>query len=295
MSWPAPLDMAFMRHAFAAVTCIAITGSAMGYFVVLRRQAFASHALANVGFAGAAGASLLGYDPMLGLFAFVFAAALLMAAAGEDIGQRDISVGMILMFSLGLGILFVNLYSANANAAIGILFGSVLGISHGQLQLTAVVSLAVIVALVCIFRPLRFASLNPAAARARGLPVAVISTVFLLLLAATAAVAVPVIGALLSFAIFIGPAATAQAWTGRVAAGLMLTVVLALFEAWSGLWISYYVNVPATSCIAGLSFLLYAVSWLTTRWPATVAGGGVANRPLPDSESCVDASVARNS
>ena len=266
MSWPEPLDMTFMRHAFAAGSCIAIAGSAVGYFVVLRRQAFAAHALSNVGFAGAAGASLLGFDPMLGLFVFVAAAALLMAAAGEDIGDRDISVGMILMFSLGLGVLFINLYSANANAAIGILFGSVLGISTAQLQLTAAVSLAVVVLLAAMFRPLRFASLNPAAARARGVPVAAISTLFLLILAAASAVAVPVIGALLSFAIFVGPAAAAQAWTGRVATGLALTVVLALAQTWGGLWFSYYVNVPATSCIATLSFVAYAASRVPLRF-----------------------------
>lgn len=267
MNWPAPLDMAFMRHAFAAGSCIAIAGSAVGYFVVLRRQAFAAHGLANIGFAGAAGASMVGLDPMAGLFVFVLAAAALMAVAGDDIGDRDISVGMILMFSLGLGILFVNLYSANANAnaAIGILFGSVLDINTAQLQLTAGVSVVVVLLLAAMYRPLRFASLNPAAARARGLPVTLISTLFLLILALMSAVAVPVIGALLSFAIFVGPAAAAQAWTGRVATGVLLTVVLALAETWGGLCFSYYANVPAISCIAALSFLLYVVSRIPVR------------------------------
>lgn len=263
MTWPAFLDMAFMRHAFAAGTCIAIAGSTVGYFVVLRRQAFAAHALSNVGFAGAAGASLAGVDPMLGLFVFVMAAAMVMAAAGENIGDRDVSVGMILMFSLGLGILFVNLYSANADAAIGILFGSVLGISTAQMQLTALVSLMVVVLLAALFRPLRFASLNPQAARARGVPVAAISLLFLLLLGAIASVSVPVIGSLLSFAIFVGPASAAQAWTKRVATGLTLTVLLALTEVWGGIVASYYVNWPASSCIASLSFGFYAAGWLS--------------------------------
>lgn len=265
MNWPAPLDMAFMRHAFAAASCIAVAGSAVGYFVVLRRQAFAAHALANIGFTGAAGASLAGVDPMLGLLVFVFAGAIWMGTTSENIGDRDIGVGMILMFSLGLGILFVNLYSANANAAIGILFGSVLGIAIDQVRLTAGVSVAVLVALLVMFRPLRFASMNPAAARARGLPTAAIDVLFLVLLAAATTVAVPVIGALLAFAVFVGPAAAAQAWTGRVATGLALTVGLALVETWGGLSASYYVNLPASSCIATLSFLVYVVSRLTTR------------------------------
>ncbi|WP_111747631.1 metal ABC transporter permease [Salinisphaera orenii] len=257
-------EMAFMRHAYMAVTCIAIAGSLVGYFIVLRRQAFAAHALSNIGFAGAAGGSLVGVDPLAGLFVFVIGAALLMAASGEDIGRRDISVGMILMFSLGLGILFVNLYSANADAAIGILFGSVLGISDGQLYTIAGVSVIVLVALAAMFRPLRFASLNAPAARARGVPVTFIGTLFLLVVAAMAAVSVPVIGALLSFAIFVGPASAAHAWTARTSRGLALTVVLALVQCWAGLAISYYVNVPATSCIASLSFGFFALSWLTT-------------------------------
>lgn len=263
MSWPALLDMAFMRHAFATGGCVAVAGSMVGYFVVLRRQAFAAHALANVGFAGAAGASLAGVDPMLGLFVFVMAAAVLMAVAGERIGQRDVSVGMILTFSLGLGILFVNLYSANADAAIGILFGSVLGITTSQMRLTAIVALLVVASLLAMFQPLRFASLNAPAARARGLPVTLIGVLFLLLLGAIASVSVPVIGSLLSFAIFVGPASAAQAWTGRVGSGLALTVLLALVEVWGGIAASYYVNLPASSCIASCSFGFYALSRLT--------------------------------
>nr|WP_207233662.1 metal ABC transporter permease [Salinicola tamaricis] len=195
---PEFLQFAFMRNAFVATTLIALMGSLVGYFVVLRRQAFASHALSNIGFAGAAGASLAGVDPMLGLLLFVMGAALVMAWTGRDLGERDVSVGMILMFSLGLGALFVNLYSANANAAIGILFGSVFGIDAGQIRWIAITSAGVLLGLGAIFRPLRFASLNPQAARAQGIPVATFDTLFLLLVGAAAAIAVPVIGSLLS-------------------------------------------------------------------------------------------------
>lgn len=269
MNWPGLLSMAFMRHAFMAGGLVAVAGSLVGYFIVLRREAFASHALTNLGFAGAAGASLLGVDPMFGLFVFIFVAALLIATIGRDIDQRDISVGMVLVFSLGLGLLFVNLYSANANAAIGILFGSVLGISTGQLQLIAGVSTGIVLALAVLFRPLRFTSMNAPAARARGLPVGAINIVFLLIFSAMAAVAVPVIGALLSFAIFVGPAAAAQIWTTRMVTGLPLTVVLALIEVWGGLSLSYYVDIPASSSMAGLSFLFFAVSLASRK--ATVA------------------------
>lgn len=263
MMLPEFLRYDFMQNAFLATTIIALMGSLVGYFVVLRRQAFGSHALSNIGFAGAAGASLIGAEPMVGLLVFVLGAALLMAWSGRNVGERDVSVGMILMFSLGLGALFINLYSANANAAIGILFGSVFGIDASQIRWITITSLIVLAGLVAIFRPLRFSSLNPDAARARGIPVSLIDTLFLLLLGACAAIAVPVIGSLLSFAIFIGPAAAAQAWSGRVATGLALTALLALGESLGGLIISYYANLPASSCIAALSFGLYAFSRLS--------------------------------
>ncbi|WP_110669721.1 metal ABC transporter permease [Salinicola halophilus] len=263
---PEFLQFAFMRHAFVATTAIALMGSLVGYFVVLRRQAFASHALSNIGFAGAAGASLIGAEPMLGLLVFVMGAALVMALTGREMGERDISVGMILMFSLGLGALFINLYSANANAAIGILFGSVFGIDADQIRWIVVVSLVLLGGLATLFRPLRFASLNPEAARARGIPVRTIDTLFLLLVGAAAAIAVPVIGSLLSFAIFIGPAAAAQAWCPRIGAGLALTAALALTQSLGGLVLSYYANLPASSCIGALSFGCYALSRLTRRF-----------------------------
>ncbi|WP_205909446.1 metal ABC transporter permease [Salinicola lusitanus] len=269
MTVPEFLRYDFMQNAFLATTIIAVMGSLVGYFVVLRRQAFGSHALSNIGFAGAAGASLIGAEPMVGLLVFVLGAALLMAWSGRNVSERDVSVGMILMFSLGLGALFINLYSANANAAIGILFGSVFGIDASQIRWITITSLVVLAGLVAIFRPLRFASLNPDAARARGIPVSLIDTLFLLLLGAASAIAVPVIGALLSFAIFIGPASAAQAWSGRIGVGLALTVLLSLGESWGGLVISYYANLPASSCIAGLSFGLYALSRLTRHGVST--------------------------
>jgi zinc/manganese transport system permease protein len=269
--------MAFMRHALLASTCIAVAGSAVGYFAVLRQQAFAAHALSNVGFAGAAGAILAGVNPMVGLFVFTMAAAVVLSAVSPTWKENDVGVGMVLMFSLGLGALFLNVYGANADAAIGILFGSVFGISSAQVKVIVVVSLCVLVVLAALFRPLRYASINEQAARASGVPVALVGLLFILTLAATAAVAVPVIGALLSFAIFVGPAAAAQAWTGRVATGLFLTVAFALVQTWCGLLASYYWNYPATSWIAGFSFAFYLFSLLAKRYGAR----RWADDPLP--------------
>ncbi len=154
------LQYAFMRHAYSAGAAIAIAAAIVGYFVILRRQAFAAHALSHVGFTGAAAAILLGLSPYTGLFAATFLTALGLALLGSRVNERDIAVGMILMFSLGLGVLFLNLYTTNSQSAMGILFGSIVGITAGQASLSVGVSLLVLLAMVLIFRPLLFMSLT---------------------------------------------------------------------------------------------------------------------------------------
>ena len=134
------LEYGFMRHALLAGSSIAVASAAVGYFVTLRRQAFAAHALSHVGFTGAAGAILLGVSPYLGLFAFTLAAGIALALAGGRLRERDIGIGMVLMFALGLGVLFLNLYTANAQAAMSILFGSIVGITAGQADLSLAVA-----------------------------------------------------------------------------------------------------------------------------------------------------------
>ena len=203
-------EYAFMRHALAAGTAIAVVSATVGYFVTMRRQAFAAHALSHVGFAGAAGAILLGLDPYVGLFGITFLAALGLAWSGQRLSERDVSVGMILMFSLGLGVLFLNLYMENVHAAMAILFGSIVAVTLGQTWLSVGVAIAVMVLLAAIVRPLLFMSLNEEAAAGRGVPVKLLNAIFLGLLAVTVAIAVPVIGALLIFALLVGPPAAAQ-------------------------------------------------------------------------------------
>ncbi|MBW4046867.1 MAG: metal ABC transporter permease [Proteobacteria bacterium] len=254
------LDYGFMRHALLAASSIAVASAAIGYFVTLRRQAFAAHALSHVGFTGAAGAILLGLSPYLGLFAFTLAAALALGLAGGRLRERDIGIGMVLMFALGLGVLFLNLYTANAQAAMSILFGSIVGITAQQAALSLGVALACLLALAGIYRPLAFASLNPEAARARGVPVRALDLLFIALVAAVVAIAVPVIGALLIFAFLIGPAAAAQALTRGMARGVLLAMVLALLLTWAGLAAAYYIGYPSSTWIASLSFALYVAA-----------------------------------
>jgi zinc/manganese transport system permease protein len=255
------LEYAFMRHALAAGTAIAMAAAVVGYFVTLRRQAFAAHALSHVGFTGAAGAILLGLNPYTGLFAATFLTALGLAWLGSRLSERDVAVGMILMFSLGLGVLFLNLYTTNAQSAMTILFGSIVGITRGQAWLSVGVALAVLLGMALIRRPLLFMSLNEEAAAGRGVPVQILNVIFLGLLAATVAIAVPIIGALLIFSLLVGPPAAARSLSRDARNGLLIAVLLGVLETLGGIACSYTLGYPASTWIASLSFIVYVAAY----------------------------------
>lgn len=256
------LEYGFMRHAYAAGGAIAVVSAAVGYFVTLRRQAFAAHALSHLGFTGAAGALLLGVSAYAGLFVFTLAGGLALALAGRRLRERDVGIGMVLMFALGLGVLFLNLATGNSQSAMGILFGSIVGITSAQVTLSVAVAAAGLLGLALLYRPLCYASLDPEAAQARGVNTRRLDLLFITLVAATVAIAVPVIGALLIFALLIGPPAAAQALSRSLAGGLLWAVAIGVAVTWAGLAAAYAIGYPASTWIAGLSFALYLCAWV---------------------------------
>ena len=255
--WQDIFQYDFMRHAFLAGTIIAILAGTVGYFVVLRGLAFASHTLANIGFAGAAGAVLVGIAPVYGLLAFTLIGGLGMGAFGKRLSQRDVAVGIILSLALGLGILFISLYQGYSNDAYAVLFGEVLGISQQDVVIALAVGAVTLLALGALYRPLLFASLDEEAAEAKGVPTRFIGVAFMLILSLAVAEAVQIVGVLLIFALLVTPAATAERLTARPSAALLLSVLLALFFTWGGLVIAYYLPYPLGFFITTLSFGTY--------------------------------------
>lgn len=252
----------FMRNALLAGTLVALLGGAAGYFVVLRGQSFAAHMLSQVGFPGAAAGVLLHLSPVLGLVAFCLAAALGIGLRGDalDAGRRreSAAVGAILAFALALGLLFFRLYSgASTQAIYGFLFGSILGVTDRDVTLTALTTLGGLAAIAAIARPLVFASVDPDAAAARGVPVRAISALFLAVLALSVAEAVQVVGTLLVFALLVTPGAIAQALTARPGLGLGLTVLISLVVVWAGLAIAYFSLLPVGFVVTSLAFAAY--------------------------------------
>jgi len=253
------LAFEFMRNAFAAGTMIALVAGIIGYFVVLRRSSFASHALGHTGFSGAAAAVLVGVDPVYGLLLFTMVAASGMAFLGNRASNRDVEIGTVLAFALGLGLLFLSLYEGYATEAYSILFGEVLGISTSGVVFTLWAGFAVLAVVAIIYRPLLFASLDEDVAEAKGLPMLVLGLAFLWLLAVTITIAVQIVGVLLIFALMVTPAAIAVRLTTRVGTAVLASILIAVSATWAGLFLGFYLNAPVSFFITGIIFGEYIV------------------------------------
>jgi zinc/manganese transport system permease protein len=247
----------FMQHAFEAGTVVAIVAGIVGYFVVLRRSSFAAHALSHIGFAGAACAVLFAVNPVFGLLLFTCAGGFGIAVLGPRASNRDVEIGTVLAFMLGLGVLFISLYTGYATEAYSILFGEILGISGSDVLMTLVVSLIILAVIAVVYRPLLFASLDEDVAEAKGMSMPLLGIIFMLLVAVATSIAVQVVGVLLIFSLMVTPAAIAQRLTKRPQRAVVVSVAIALMATWLGLFIAFYEPYPVSFFITSIVFILY--------------------------------------
>ncbi len=251
------LDYDFMRHAFAAATIVAVVAGLTGYFLVLRGQSFAGHALAHIGFTGATGALLLGVAPLWGLVAATVAAGVAMGLLGEVLAGRDVAIGIVLSLALGLGLLFLHFFAGSASAATLLLFGNVLSVDAGTVWVLFGLGGVCLAGLAAMARPLLFVSLQPELAEAKGVSQRALSVLFLAVVALATAACTQIVGVLLVFTLMVAPAAAAQRVTSTVRAGLLLAVCLALAESWLGLAAAFYSDWPTSFCISALGAAAY--------------------------------------
>ncbi len=257
---------AFMRNAFEAGGIASIMAGIVGYLVVLRRSAFATHALGHGGFSGAAGAVLFGVSPIYGLLIATSTGGVGMALAGKRATTRDVEIGTILAFMLAIGLVFLSLYKGYASEAYTILFGEILGISAAEVLLTLEVCIGVVVVMALVYRPLLFSSLDPDVAEAKGLPMMALGVIFMLLVAVAISFSVTVVGVLLIFALMVTPAAAAVRLTQRPIYAVTASVLLALASTWLGLTLAWFASAywpypvnafPASFFIVTIAFGVY--------------------------------------
>lgn len=253
------LQYSFIQNAFIASTFVAIIAAIVGYFLLIRGLTFAGHALSHIGFAGAAGAVLLGIDPVFGLLVFTIIAGVGIGMVGRVLRERDVAIGIFLTLALAFGILFLFLYKGYAEQAYSILFGTILGINLRDVIITAIFSIITFGILLFLFRPLLFSSFDPEVAEARGVPVKLLSILFLIVVAITVSVSVQVVGVLLIFTLLVGPAATAMRIVKSPYLAIAVAILLGITYSWIGIFIAAQTNLPVSFFIASLSFGTYVI------------------------------------
>lgn len=280
----------FMVRAFVAGGLIASASGFVGYFLVLRSQVFTADALSHVSLTGALAALAAGIDLRVGLFAACIAVAALIGLLGPRGRADDVVIGNVFAWTLGLGVLFLSIYTTSGSggdgtAGVNILFGSIFGLSSSQARVAALVAVATGVVLIAIARPLLFASLDPAVARARGMPVRGLGVVFLCLVGVTAGEATQAVGALLLLGLLAAPAGAAQRLTDRPWVGLWLSSGIALASMWVGLSIAYAApRIPpsfAILALAAASHLIAVAATARGRFRPRRAPAAPSFRPPP--------------
>jgi zinc/manganese transport system permease protein len=254
----------FVHTALWAGAVVSIVSGAIGIFVVLRGASFAVHAISELGFTGAAGALVVGIDPIVGMFAGSVAIAVVLGVLALRGAERDSAIGVVLAFGLGLGVLFLSLYQGYATEATNLLFGSIVGVNDHQLDVLAAVAAAVLLALALVFRPLLFSSVDAAVAEARGVPVRALNVAMFVLLALTTAEAIQVVGVLLVLTLLITPAAAAQRLVASPLAAVAVSVAIALGATEGGILLSLAKPWPPSFFITSLSFAAYLAARVAT-------------------------------
>jgi zinc/manganese transport system permease protein len=258
----------FMINAWLIGSIVAVVAGVVGFFVVMRGSAFAAHAIPNGAFAGAAGANLLGINPLVGLGVFSLAAALGIAKLSRR-GRADAVTALALVMMLALGAAFLSQSTEYEPAIFSLLFGEILGVSTGQLWPVIALGVVCVVAVSVLYRPLLLTSIAPEIAAAKGLRPERLDVIFLVILACATTMTVPVVGALLIFTLMIGPPAAARCFSDRALVAMGLSVVIALLTIWGALACSYTTNWPVGFYVGSYSAAWFVIGRLFLAWRRT--------------------------
>lgn len=248
-----------VRNSIIAGIFLGVVGGVVGVLVMTRDLPFAVHGISELSFAGASGALLLGASVTAGAFLGSVLAALLIGLLGMRARDRNSIIGVIMPFGLGLGILFLSLYHGRAANKFGLLTGQIVAIDDTSLRTLVITSVAILAVLAVIWRPLRFASIDPVMATARGVPTRLLGLLFMLILGCAVAISVQVVGALLILALLVTPAAAAMRVSASPVVVPVLTVAFALAAVLGGILVSLGTSIPISPYVTTISFLIYLI------------------------------------
>lgn len=263
-----------IRTAAAIGAVVAIVSAVTGVFTVMRGQSFGGHALGDVSASGGSGALLAGLNPVSGFVGLGIAGAAVMEMIGvRRLRGRDLATGIVLGTAIGLSALFLYLTAttgATTGATQQVLFGSIFVTTPGTIPIVAVLGAVALGGLAAVGRPLLLDTVSPDIAGARGVPVRLVGLTYMLALAVSVGLSSLAIGAILSTALLIGPAATALRLTARLARAIGLACLIGVAAIWIGLllaydsyyWGSSHQSLPVSFFIVAIIFVAYLTSGL---------------------------------
>jgi len=257
--------LALVRNSILAGAILGVVGGLIGVFVMTRDMAFAVHGISELSFAGASAALLFGANVVLGSLAGSLVAAILIGVLGSRARERNSIIAVLMPFGLGLGILFLALYQGRSANKFGLLTGQIVSVDNPQLAWLLVISAVVIAALLVLWRPLTFASVDVDVARAKGLPVGVIGIIFMVLLALATAVSIQIVGALLVLSLLVTPAAAAMRVTANPLLTPLLSVAFAVTSVVGGILLALGGGLPISPYVTTISFAIYLVCRIVGR------------------------------
>ena len=246
-------------NSLIAGAVLGIVGGLIGIFIMMRDMAFAVHGIAELSFAGAAFALLIGADVVTGSVLGSLIAALILGFLGTRARDRNSITGVLMPFGLGLGILFLSLYEGRSANKFGLLTGQIVAVDNLQLTGMLVLSLVVVLALILVWRPLTFASVDPVVANARGVRTSGLSIFFMVILALAVAVTIQVVGALLVLALLITPAAAAMRVTSNPVLTVVLSIAFAELAVVGGILLALAGALPISPYVTTISFMIYVI------------------------------------
>ena len=249
--------LALVRNSVIAAGVLGVVGGLIGVFTMQRDMAFAVHGISELSFAGAAAALLLGANVVVGSVLGSLIAAMLIGLLGAKARDRNSIIGVLMPFGLGLGVLLLALYPGRSANKFGLLTGQIIAVDNPQLGRLIAISLAVLVVLVLIWRPLTFDSLDPEVAAARGIPSRALALTFMVLLGLVVAVSVQIIGALLVLALLVTPAAAALRVSASPILVPLLSMTFGFASAVGGILLALGGSLPISPYITTISFLIY--------------------------------------
>lgn len=253
----------YMVNAWTAGTVVAVVAGVVGFFVVIRGSSFLAHAVPHGAFAGAAGAVLVGADPLVGLGVFATAGALTISLLGRR-ARSDVTTALTLVAMLALGALFLSRSDQYSAEVFALLFGQVLGVSSAEIGPMLALGVICLVALAVCYRPLLLSSVLPDMARPRGVDPQVMTVVFALIVACATTTSVPIVGALLMFALLVGPPAAARLLVRRPHHAIALSVALTLLTVWSSIALDYVTDWPVGFFVSAFGAVFYLAARTAT-------------------------------